>query len=352
MGRYGSDWPRYIPVAERREKAVKKVKKLQKKGMVVCPVEIEGRKIARTFWGSGWCKHLESFSDYANRLPRGRSYVRQGAVCHLAINEGSVEAMVSGSHLYNVQVSIDKLPEWKWKQLKKQCAGQIGSLLELLQGKLSKNIMALVTDSNNGLFPLPAEIHFSCDCPDWAVMCKHVAAVLYGVGARLDEQPELLFLLRGVNVDDLISEGAAEAITAGTGSKKRGKGRRVADADLEDVFGIDLGDVSSAGNADSEAAGLNEEGKGSEAKPGPGRKKRSNPGQALAEKIKCGKIRGPAVAGLRADFGMTQSQFARLIGVSVATICNWEKNRGNLKLQERTRKALLEAVRLNNEEHK
>lgn len=352
MGRYGSGWPRYIPVADRLEKTKKKVKKLQKKGMVICPVEIEGRKIARTFWGSGWCKHLETFSDYANRLPRGRSYVRQGSVCHLAINEGSVEAMVSGNHLYNVQVSIEKLPELKWKQLKKQCAGQIGSLLELLQGKLSKNIMALVTDRNSGLFPLPAEIRFSCDCPDWAVMCKHVAAVLYGVGARLDEQPELLFLLRGVNVDDLISEGAAEAITAGAGSKKSGKSRRVADTNLEAIFGIDLGDDGSAGSADSEAAELNEESKGPETKPGPGRKKRSNTRKALAEQIDRGKINGTAVAGLRSDFGMTQSQFARLIGVSVATICNWEKNKGTLNLQERTRKALLDAVRLNNEGQK
>jgi len=339
-------------VAERREKAKKKVKKLQKKGMVICPVEIEGRKIARTFWGSGWCKHLESFSDYANRLPRGRSYVRQGSVCHLAINEGSIEAMVSGNHLYNVQVSIDRLSEWKWKQLKKECAGQIGSLLELLQGKLSKNIMALVTDRQNGLFPLPEEIRFSCDCPDWAVMCKHVAAALYGVGARLDEQPELLFLLRGVNVDDLISEGAAEAITSGTGSKKSGKSRRVADADLEAVFGIDLGDVSRAESDDSGSAELNEDNNNPETKPCPGRKKRGSTRKALAEQIESGKIRGTAVARLRSDFGMTQSQFARLIGVSVATIYNWEQNRGNLKLQERTRKALLDAVRLNNEEHK
>jgi uncharacterized Zn finger protein len=235
MSWYG--WRPYVPVAVRRAGALKKMEKLRKKGLEVRPVEIYGRKIARTFWGEAWCDHLESFSDYENRLPRGRAYVRNGSVCHLDIAKGEVSAMVSGSELYKVNVSIKTLARKKWKDVKGRCAGQIVSLIELLQGSLSKNVMTVVTDRNKGLFPLPGEIRLKCDCPDWAVMCKHVAAVLYGVGARLDEKPELLFLLRGVDHEELIG---AEAGAATAAAKAEGGRRRIADEALADVFGIEL----------------------------------------------------------------------------------------------------------------
>ena len=233
MSSYG--WAPYVPVATRRARAQKKMKKLQKQGLDIKPVEIEGRKIARTFWGEAWCDHIESFSDYENRLPRGRTYVRNGSVCHLDIARGEVTAMVSGSDFYTVEIAIKTLPPGKWQDVKNRCSGQIGSLLELLQGKLSKNVMSVVTDRSKGLFPMPGEISLSCTCPDWAVMCKHVAAVLYGVGARLDEKPELLFLLRGVDHEELISEevGVATAVT-------KGSRRRIADDALADVFGIEM----------------------------------------------------------------------------------------------------------------
>ncbi|MCA9146776.1 MAG: hypothetical protein KDB05_28555 [Planctomycetales bacterium] len=243
MGRYGYGygggygWKPYVSVAERRRKAAKKLASLQKKGMDVLPVVIEGRKIAKTFWGVAWCDHLESFSDYSNRLPRGRSYVRNGSVCHLAITQGSIEAKVSGSELYTVKVQITKLPAAKWQAIKKQSAGKIGSLLELLQGKLSDQVMQIVTDRKEGLFPLPKEISFKCDCPDWAGMCKHIAAVMYGIGSRLDSSPDLLFTLRGVDHQELIAVDAEAALSTAT---KSGKSKQLASSDLSDVFGIDL----------------------------------------------------------------------------------------------------------------
>jgi uncharacterized Zn finger protein len=231
------EWRPYVPVAVRRARAMKKLEKLRKKGLAIRPVEIEGRKIARTFWGEAWCDHLESFSDYENRLPRGRTYVRNGSVCHLDIAKGEVNAMVCGSELYTVKVAIRTLPRKKWKDVKNRCAGQICSLLELLQGRLSKNVMAVVTDRDKGLFPLPGEISMQCSCPDWAVMCKHAAAVLYGVGARLDERPELLFLLRGVGHEELIG---AEVGVAAAAALSKGSRKRIADDALEDVFGIEM----------------------------------------------------------------------------------------------------------------
>ena len=226
-------WRRYVPVAERRAKARREMNKLRKKGQDIQPIEIEGRTIARSFWGKRWCQHLESFSDYANRLPRGRTYVRNGSVCHLAIRTGRIDAIVAGSELYDVTIRIDKLKAAVWKSVKSRCSGQIGSMLELLQGKLSREVMSVVTDRERGLFPRPGEIRFDCTCPDWASMCKHVASVLYGVGSRLDDRPESLFLLRGVDTAELIATEMTLPGDAGTDDV-------LADDALAGIFGIDL----------------------------------------------------------------------------------------------------------------
>jgi len=235
---YNNGWRPYVSVAERRRRAAKELASLRKKGMDVQPVEIDGRKIAKTFWGAAWCDHLESFSDYANRLPRGRTYVRNGSVCHLCVTKGDVEARVAGSELYTVKVQIKKLSPAKWKTIKQQSVGKIGSLLELLQGRLSDEVMRVVTNQQEGLFPLPKEISFRCDCPDWAGMCKHIAAVMYGVAARIDVSPDLLFTLRGVDHQELIAVDAEAAVSAATSSNKS---KTLAASNLSDVFGIDLG---------------------------------------------------------------------------------------------------------------
>ena len=242
-GGYYGGWAPYVSVAERRRRAAKKMEALRKKGVDVQPVVIDGRKIAQSFWGEAWCEHLESFGDFANRLPRGRTYVRNGSVCHLAVAKGHVEAKVSGSELYSVKVAIKPLAEKKWKAIKARCGGRIGSLLELLQGRLSDEVMGVVTDRKEGLFPLPGEISFDCSCPDVASMCKHIAAVFYGVGSRLDSKPELLFLLRGVNQEELILADAEKAVREAT---SRGKSKRLAAAEIGDVFGIALEGESAA----------------------------------------------------------------------------------------------------------
>jgi uncharacterized Zn finger protein len=210
------------------------MEKLRRGGKRIDGVQPAGRKIAESFWGQAWCAHLEKFSDYANRLPRGRSYVRNGSVCHLEIAEGKIDAVVSGSELYDVSVRIQKLPPKRWTELKGRCTRGIGSLLELLQGRISAGIMAVVTDRDAGLFPQPRETKMDCSCPDWADMCKHVAAVLYGVGTRLDAKPELLFLLRGVKAEELVVDGAIPEAAG------RGGARKLAESDIAEVFGIDV----------------------------------------------------------------------------------------------------------------
>ncbi len=230
-------WRPYVPVAERRRNAALEVARLRKKGRPVSPVLTQGRIIARSFWGKAWCDNLEAYSDFANRLPRGRTYVRNGSVIHLQVASGTVSALVSGSELYRVSVTIKPLPRPRWLAVVKECAGKIDSLVELLQGKFSRRVMEVLIRPQTGLFPSPRDISFECSCPDWAAMCKHVAATLYGVGARLDQEAELFFRLRRVDQTELLTEaGRGTALAAG----QDGKRRRIAESALADVFGIEI----------------------------------------------------------------------------------------------------------------
>lgn len=235
---YGYDWQPYVPVAVRRMKAQRELARLsKKKGLAPEPVVVESRAIAKTFWGKSWCENLEGYSDYENRLPRGRTYVRNGSVVDLRITRGEVEALVSGSSLYRVAVSIGVVSKARWSAICKDCSGGIDSLVELLQGRLSKGVMERLCREKGGLFPRPDEIEMGCSCPDWASMCKHVAAVLYGIGARLDKRPELLFTLRGVDEKDLIAKAGKNLPL----TSKAPAGKKVLrDKGLSEIFGIDL----------------------------------------------------------------------------------------------------------------
>lgn len=347
--RYGQ-WAPYVPVAERRRKAKAKMQQLKKKGLDVQPIEIEGRKIAKSFWGIAWNDHLESFGDYANRIPRGRTYVRNGSVCHLDIQKGKIEACVSGSSIYRVNISIDSLPKKKWSQVKSKCSGQVGSMLELLQGKLSSSVMSVVTDKKSGLFPAPKEIDLNCNCPDGAYMCKHIAAVLYGVGARLDNSPELLFKLRAVDHEELISSDVALANTIG---KPQGKSRRIADDSLADVFGIDISadDIPPT----KKKTAKKKTAKTTAKKAGKKRAKKitKNSGKKKTAK-KSTKKKAPRalntkgqiiftsrdIINLRRKFNMKEIEFSYLCGVSILTIQNWENKSGTLTLRKNSREAL------------
>ena len=239
-GSASSEWAPYVSAAERRKQAQREIAALRKKGREIVPVTIAGRQIAETFWGKSWCKNLEDYSDYASRLPRGRTYVRNGSVVHLGITEGKVDALVRGTSMYTVEVRVAPLAKARWDALVGECSGKIDSLVELLQGKVSSAVMDVVTRPERGLFPSPKDITLSCSCPDWASMCKHVAAVLYGVGTRLDAAPDLLFRLRAVDPSALL-------VTAAVGRAAKSTRNRVLPSKaLGGVFGIELDDVEPA----------------------------------------------------------------------------------------------------------
>jgi uncharacterized Zn finger protein len=241
MSRYYGGWAPYVPVAARRRQAEREVEKLQKKGTTISPVKLEGKNIAATFWGKAWCDNLESYHDYENRLPRGRTYVRNGSVIDLRIAPREVTAMVSGSSIYKVKIIIGEVAKTLWASICADCSGGVDSLVELLQGRLSKGVMERICRQGAGLFPKPAEIRFSCSCPDYASMCKHVAATLYGVGARLDAKPELLFRLRAVNENDLVADIGQMLPMAKQGPAA---GRVLEADDMAALFGLDMGDVA------------------------------------------------------------------------------------------------------------
>jgi uncharacterized Zn finger protein len=236
-------WRPYVSVAERRLKAARAMEKLKKKGHPVSPVVVEGRAIAKTFWGKAWCDNLERYSDFANRLPRGRTYVRNGSVVDLQIGGGEVKAYVSGSEIYQVAVKVTPVSKARWRAICADCAGAIDSLVELLQGRFSKGVMERLCQRESGLFPSPKTIKLSCSCPDWAAMCKHVAAVLYGIGARLDQQPELLFKLHKVDEKELIAK-------AGKGLPLGGKAlapeKALSSEDLSAIFGLEMAQTANA----------------------------------------------------------------------------------------------------------
>jgi uncharacterized Zn finger protein len=242
VGYYGGyGWKPYVSVGERQRKAEREMQKLRKKGSPVSPVVLDGRTITRTFWGTAWCDNLERYSDNENRLPRGRAYVRNGLVVDLQVASGEVRALVSGSSIYRVSVKVAAMPRARWTSLCRECAGSIDSLVELLQGRFSRGVMERLCRQKTGMFPAPSELTFTCSCPDWASMCKHVAAVLYGVGARLDEQPELLFKLRKVDGSDLIA-GAGKGLPLS--SKAPVRDRVLVSDDLAGMFGLELGTSS------------------------------------------------------------------------------------------------------------
>ena len=240
MGYWG--YPRYVSVAEKRAKAARKLKQLKKKNPDIKPILLEGRAIAHTWWGKSWNLNLERYADYSNRIGRGRSYVRHGAVLDLQIDPGKVESLVQGtrSKPYSVVIKIKAVEKMIWKDIKAACEGKLDSLQELLGGKFPKALDEIFMAQGKGLFPSPKEIDFNCSCPDWAYMCKHVAATLYGIGARLDKDPSLFFKLRKAKMKDLVTQAVEDKTRKLLKKAKKKTTRVIDDSDLADVFGIDI----------------------------------------------------------------------------------------------------------------
>lgn len=236
---YGG-YPKYISAAEKQEKAAKSLAKLRKKNPDIEPIIIEGRTLAKSWWGKAWNLNLESYADYENRIDRGKSYVRNNMVLDLKITKGKVSAKVQGSRVkpYDVEILIDALDRDKWKHITSLCNNRIDSLEELLEGKFPKELEVLFKEKKYGLFPSPKEIHFDCSCPDWASMCKHVAAALYGIGTRLDADPMLFFELRDIDSKELVRKSVEQKLDSMLKNAGKKSKREIAEKDITEIFGL------------------------------------------------------------------------------------------------------------------
>ena len=236
---YYRSFPRYVSVAEKRAKAQRKLKQYRKKNPDIKPVIVQGNKLVKTWWGQAWNKNLEKYADYESRIGRGRSYIRNGFVIDLQINKGKATSLVMGTSTapYRVEIKIKQLEKYVWNNIKKECAEEIESLQELIEGKFPKALMEIFTAKGKGLFPAPQEISFNCSCPDWAAMCKHTAAALYGIGTRLDKDPKLFFTLRNIEMNDLIHKAVKDKSKSMLKKARTKSSRVIDDNDIAQIFG-------------------------------------------------------------------------------------------------------------------
>ena len=222
-----------------RKNAGETVKKARAKGRKLHPVHVVGRRIAQSWWGSAWCENLERYADYENRLERGRRYLRTDTVIDLQIEKGKVLAKVQGRKKipYKVEIRISPVNEDRIQQIMEECGTQIDQLDRLLKGDFPQE-MKEVFLGENGLFPKPMEISFGCSCPDWALMCKHVAAVLYGIAVRFDEDPLLFFILRGIDVERFVQVTLENSVDSMLANIDVHSDRIIESTGWEELFGV------------------------------------------------------------------------------------------------------------------
>lgn len=240
MSRYWEDGCYSQPTtSELKRKSEASRVSAEKKGKRLEPVVIQGRNIAKSWWGRAWCDNLERYADYESRLSRGKRYVKTGAVIDLSITKGRIQAKVQGSRKtpYKVEIRISPLSEERCQEILQKCGKRVETLEKLLAGDFPEELKELFTQ-RGGLFPSSREISFSCSCPDWALMCKHVAAVLYGIGARLDENPSLFFELRGIEMGRFIDVAIANRVERMLKNAGRTSGRTIDERDIRGLFGI------------------------------------------------------------------------------------------------------------------
>lgn len=240
MSSYWNSGIRYSQptTSELKKRSAESIRREKGKGSALEPVCVTGRTIAKNWWGQAWCSNLEQYADYASRLDRGKRYIRTGAVLDLKIETGKIRAKVQGTRKtpYKIEIRISPLSEEKCQEIIKKCSRKIENLENLLSGTFPEELKELF-QGNNGLFPEPKEISFNCSCPDWALLCKHVAAALYGVGVRLDNNPALFFQLRGINMDHFIDVTLANKVetmleNAGNFSS------RIIEGNVDSLFGV------------------------------------------------------------------------------------------------------------------
>lgn len=234
----------YISISDQKAMALKSKKRLEKNlNRSLEPIILASTKLATSWWGKMWNTNLERYAEYSNRIGRGKTYVKNELVIDLQIEESKVFAYVQGKRRdpYQIAIYIDPTKPGLIEQIKEKCQGKLDTVEELLEGKFSKEISSIFMIQGAGLFPEPKEIKFRCSCPDYTSCCKHVSAVLYGIGSKLDVNPLLFFTLRGINLDDFLKDVIISKTENILDKGIKCKSKRIIDnANIEDLFDIDL----------------------------------------------------------------------------------------------------------------
>ena len=226
----------YTTVASLKARAARATKTLKDAEPVI--PHPHTRKMCLTWWGQEWCNNLESYADYRSRLERGRRYVRSNTVVDLKIFANQVKAKVQGTDLYEVTVDFAKPKPADIEKIKKLTGNRIANVEMLLKGNFPDELKELFTQNKPGLFPTPEEIKFDCDCLDWADMCKHVAAVMYGIGIRIDADPLQFFKLRGIDIDEFLTQVVDDKVANMLKNIDVKSDRIMKDANVATIFGI------------------------------------------------------------------------------------------------------------------
>ncbi|MCY4075643.1 MAG: hypothetical protein OXH04_09480 [Acidobacteria bacterium] len=341
-------YPRYLSIGARRATTLPEMRRLRERGVRVQPVEGVGQAMARDFWGRRWCERLDTFARDEARLPLGRTLVRRGSVCHLEVRPGVIEAMVAGSALFRTVVRIRAMDPTARLEMARACAGRVGSVPELLRGALPEDVIEAVAGSDRGVLPRREEIHSECGCPDGKTLCRHAAAALYGVGRRLDAEPELLFRLRNVDAAELIASATAPKRASSHPDGENAPGPGSAPAEVSPPAAVSPpAEVSppAALPDDPIPAGLAGSGPaGADAAPA---RPEGGPAAPADEDGDGFRPTGAFIRGLRRSSGFSVPEFAALLRVSAATVRRWEAAPGALTLRSRPRDALetlLEAI--------
>ena len=242
-GGYGyGDYYRQPTMAELGQKARASAAQLERKGRMLTPALVEGRTIARTWWGKAWVSNIERYADFSNRVGRGKRYVRAGCVIDLQVSKSRIEAVVQGSRKkpYEVSVYIEPMGDEAFAALLERCSTRADSLESLVAGDFPQEMKNQLTAGRDGIFPAPALVRFDCSCPDSALMCKHIAAAIMGVAPLLDANPLLLFELRGINTQDLVKRSVEQKLNLMLANADAPSPRilDVSDDELTRLFGV------------------------------------------------------------------------------------------------------------------
>ena len=216
------------------------------------PIAVEGGIKARSkrgaigeqWWSRRFIAFLES-SGMSGRLQRGRSYARRGQVLEFALAAGKVTARVQGSRPspYSVSIAVRPLTVAQWREVEARLASQALFRARLLAGEMPAEIEQVFADCGSPLFPEPSrDLTMSCNCPDWSVPCKHLAAVCYVLAESFDDDPFEMLALRGKKRDDLLAalRGRGPAVSPAAGAPSRTVRATPALAVLADVTGAPL----------------------------------------------------------------------------------------------------------------